>query len=194
MKMDNKQIKRIIAIFLIIIFAVPSCTKSSSTSNGPRVRQATQELLDEFKPIAPLELQPLELVEIPERDAPPENSTFYRLKLGEIAPIDGFLFSDSAAAFITTEYQALSQRFQLTLETQRDRDLARLNLETGLLRLNINSDREKFLLIVRTMDIDIQDLQNIIKEQSSPFPKLFTIISVGISGVALGFILAIIIN
>jgi hypothetical protein len=128
-------------------------------------------------------------------DAPtiePNTSTTarsYRLVLGAPAPVDGLLLNDEAAAFLIAEMEAYQARVVAALEVQRDRDLARLHLEMGELRLQITADRERFGVILAGRDREIARLMEMNESfvaSSNEFP--WDTVLVGVGGLALGLL------
>jgi hypothetical protein len=172
-----------LAVIFLAVLTLNGCAK-----NTPAVRSPTRDLLNTYAPVVAFDPAPLEEVEVPGRDEPPQGSAYYRLNLGEVAPVAGFLLTDPASAFVITEYEAMTQRFQLALTNQRSRDYARLKLETDTLRLQLNTDRAKFQVILRSYDFEIQDLHNIIKDQNSFFHNLVPMVAVGSVGIVVGFV------
>jgi hypothetical protein len=132
----------------------------------------------------------LDVVETPriEPNTSPTART-YRLSLGASAPADGLLLNDEAAAFLIAEMEAFQARVTAALEVQRDRDLARLNLEVGELRLEITSDRERFGVIIAGRDreiIRLMEMNESFVERSNEFP--WDTVLIGVGGLVLGLL------
>jgi len=136
-------------------------------------------------------IDPIEIVETPERqESPDENAFSIRINEGAIAPFAGLLLSDSAAAFIITEYQAQAERFVVALEIQRQKAMARLLLDNQRLTLQINGERERFLVAIRSQQQQILDLRQLNEEANSVWPKVWN----GLVGFAIGTILSLIVG
>lgn len=136
-------------------------------------------------------IDPIELVEAPQRqDNPDENAFSLRITEGAAAPFSGLLLSDSAAAFIITEYQAQGERFSLALEAQRQKATARLVLDNQRLTLQINGERERFLVAIRTQQQQILDLRQLNEDANSVWPKFW----VGLAGFGVGTIIGLIVG
>ena len=175
--------KFMIFSLFVISFTIMNCAKH------PTVRAPTQAVLNQF-PLLPEEhtIAPLEAVTIPEPETAPTTSSYLRLTLGQPAPFNGFIFNDIGAAFLVTEHQALSQRYEAALLNQRERDFARLTLDTNSLRLQINTDRKTFKVLITSFDQRIQDLQEVVEEENSIFHDIWTIVGAGSAGIVVGFV------
>lgn len=136
-------------------------------------------------------IDPIELVEMPARQENPDPNAFtLRLSEGVVAPFSGLLLSNSAAAFIVSEYQAQAERFVLALQHQRQKAIARLLLDNQRLTLQINGERERFLVAVRSQQQQIIDLRQLNEEANSVWPKVW----IGVGAFSVGALIGIIIG
>lgn len=107
-------------------------------------------------------------------------------------PFSGLLLSDSAAAFVASEYEALTQRFQLTLTQQRERDYARLVREVESFRLRLNGDRERFLLIIESQERYVESLEEALRGQDDlNVMEVLSFVGVGALGILIGIVVGI---
>jgi len=135
-----------------------------------------------------VELLPLEEVTVPDREsADPATSRAQRLTTGQAATFDGLLLSDSAAAYVVSEYAAIQSRYGAALIQQRERDFARLLRDTEVLRLRINGDRERFLISFQSQDTYIRELESVALQDNTVMDVL-VITGAGAIGVVLGII------
>lgn len=155
---------------------------------------ALQNYENEFQPLPiPTEetLPPLDPVTLPTRQENPDPGAFtLRLEMGQPSPAAGLFLSDSAAAFVVTEYQALTERFVLTLEIDRQKSFARLLRDNQRLTLQINGERERFLIAIRSQQQQILDLRNLNEEANSVWPKIW----IGLGATAVGIVIGAIVG
>lgn len=170
-------------ICVIMGFGMFGCVDKNKT---PTTTPA-DEVLQQFQPLPHVEPEPLEEIAIPPRDEAPSNSGFYRLRLGQVAPVDGFLFSDPAAAFIVTEYQAINERFTLTLRNQIDRDYARLQRDTLTLRLQNNTDRARMRILYSDQQETVNLLNETLEKETSGnyWTNILLISAAGLAGASI---------
>jgi len=175
---------------LLITFIVTGCG-----SSAPTRPTALQDLASRFPEVeAPAEIEPLEIVVVPAPEPPDATQArTYRLLDGQLAPINGILFTDAASAYIVSEYIAIRERFELALSQQRSRDMARLIRDTDSLRLQINGDRERFRLLLESQGRYIQDLEQLANRDTT-FTDVLLMVGIGaigaVVGVVVGFALA----
>ena len=170
--------------FFTVLFLVSGCGGSGSARPS-----ALQDLASRFPEVeTPTEVEPLEVVVVPAPEPPDTASArTYRLLEGQLAPVDGILFTDAASAYIVSEYIAIRERFELGLSQQRSRDMARLVRDTDSLRLQINGDRERFRIIIESQDRYIQDLEQLANRDTT-FADVLLMVGIGAVGVVVGVV------
>jgi len=174
-------------LLLSTILFLQACTFATPHINSPL--ENLQEQFPNLEIVTEETMPPLVEVTIPERVNTPDDQAYtLRVTVGQTVPFSGILFSDSAAAYVTTEYVALSERFQLALGTQRQMDFARLVLDTNSLRLQINGDRERFFVVLQNQQEQINDLRILNAEANSPWQKIWLGLGVGAAGILLGLL------
>jgi hypothetical protein len=179
--------KKILAMLLTFTLLLQACA-------GTQKPSALQNYEDQFQPLPiPTEesLEQLEVVEIPTRSENPDPNAFtVRLLANQTAPFAGLLLSDSAAAFVVTEYQALTERFVLTLGLQRQKAQARLLRDNQRLTLQINGERERFIVAIRSQQQQIIDLRTLNAEANSVWPKVW----IGLGSLGVGLIVGLVVG
>lgn len=180
-------IKQVIALVVLICFLGTVVGCGGSTGAG---RTTLDNIRAQFPEVEDMPLESLESVVPPLREEPDQTTAFsQRVLRGESAPFSGLLLSDSAAAFVASEYEALTQRFQLALTQQRDLDQARLARELESFRLRLNSDRERFLIIAEGQERHILQLEEIIRNQNEPnLVEILSFVGIGALGILIGIV------
>lgn len=175
--------------FLCAALGGAGCGASQSSSQ----RTTLESIRAQFPQIEEQPVEPLEALETPPRESPNEESSFsQRVLRGESVPFSGLLLSDSAAAFVASEYEAQAQRFSLTLQQQRQRDYARLVRDSEGFRLRLNGDRQRFLIIAEAQERYIQGLETAIRSQDEPnILEILALVGVGALGVLIGIVIGI---
>ena len=111
----------------------------------------------------------------------------------ENAPWDGLLLNPEAMAVIISEYESLLARADLALQTQRNEDLAKLNLETGKLNLIIDAQTQKSVIELQGRDAEIKSCQkinsSIVKDKTSIGKKILLGIGAAAAGILTGILL-----
>ena len=106
------------------------------------------------------------------------------------APFDGILLNPEAMAYIITEYEALGARANTALKNQREYDVIKLNLETGMEQVAFRAYREKNEIISRGKDDEIKRLKDInkkiIEEAKNPWKKIIVYTTIFAAGAAAG--------
>lgn len=177
---------------LLLLFCL-SCTGGCATANSSQfaTRPSLESLREQFAPMPQPELQPLEEVRpiLQEEGADHSTHRTYGISLGESAPFSGLLLSEGAAAYIVTEHQALQERYGVSLTQQRERDFARLLRETETLRLQVNGDRERFLILFESQERYTQDLERMLSNtQETSVVDILAYVGIGAAGVLIGII------
>lgn len=121
------------------------------------------------------ELAPLDEVEVPEpvlsTGENGERQTY--LSAGEPAPWAGVLLNPEAMAFVISQYEAAFERAGAALRLQRELDSARLHLEVGRLRLQIDTERAEHRIIVGGLEREVARLiqihEDYVAEQTGGF-------------------------
>ena len=182
-----------LAGFLMIV-GHSGCTSGASAQGSP-TRATLDQMREQFAPVEHVDPAPLEALETPPAPHPTGDTLrTWRLIHGQLAPVDGILFSDSAAAFVVVEYMAQRERFTLILEQQRERDQLRLLRDTEMLRLQMNGDRERFLIILETQERYIQDLEELMHTQgNTTMDDVWMILAGGGIGVLVGIVLGLLV-
>lgn len=149
------MIKKLISSILLVSILV-GCT----TGNLPG--GSTTAVDDQgFPDMPPLELAPVEAVEVPTVEPNPNPTPApLALTLNQEfrAPYPGIFFSNEQAAYIIAELEAYQRRVSVSMESMRDGYQLRLRHETEELRLQINSDRNRFRIIIAARDAEIARL------------------------------------
>lgn len=140
------------------------------------------------------EIEELSLVETPtvERNTSPTARSI-RIAVGTATPYGGRLLNDEAVSYLHNASVSLELECSAAIRRQRDRDAARLSLDVGELRLQINSDRDRFRVILEGRDREISrllDLNEDLTRDTNAFPweAVLTGIGTGALGLVLGFI------
>ena len=190
------MIKKLISSILLVSILV-GCT----TGNLPG--GSTTAVDDQGFPDMPqLELAPAEDVEVPIVEPNPNPTPApLALTLNQEfrAPYPGIFFSNEQAAYIIAELEAYQRRVSVSMESMRDGYQLRLRHETEELRLQINSDRNRFRMIISARDAEIARLlrQNErFANRGSEFPWEAVLVGAGglligvIGGFLMGFVAA----
>ena len=190
------MIKKIISSILLVSILV-GCT----TGNLPG--GSTTAVDDQgFPDMPPLELAPVEAVEVPAVEPNPTPTPApVELTLNQEfrAPYPGIFFSNEQAAYIIAELEAYQSRVAATMESMRTGFQLRLHNETEELRLQINSDRNRFRMVIAARDTEIARLlrQNErFVNRGSEFPWEAVLVGAGglligvIGGFLMGFVAA----
>ena len=187
--------KLINATTIVLLFSMLLGACAGPNAENRRT-QTLESIRNQFAPMADEQdassIEPLESVIVPPREQPDPSLSFsQRVLLGQSVPFSGLLLSDSAAAFVASEYEAVIQRYELALAQQRSLDLARLARDTSQLRLQINADRERFLIFAESQERYIASLEAMVSQEDQV--DVFQILALVGSG-ALGIIIGIVIG
>jgi len=190
------MIKKLISSILLVSILV-GCT----TGNLPG--GSTTAVDDQgFPDMPPLELAAVEAVEVPAVEPNPTPTPApVELTLNQEfrAPYPGIFFSNEQAAYIIAELEAYQSRVAATMESMRTGFQLRLHSETEELRLQINSDRNRFRMVIAARDTEIARLlrQNErFVNRGSEFPWEAVLVGAGglligvVGGFLMGFIAA----
>jgi hypothetical protein len=190
------MIKRLLSSIFIVSVLV-GCT----TGNLPG--GSTTAVDDQGFPDMPaIELAPVETVEVPTIEpnpTPTPSPVALTLNQEFRAPYPGIFFSSQQAAYIIAELEAYQERVAASMESMRTGFQLRLNTETEELRLQINSDRARFRLVIQARDTEIVRLMRLnerIVNRGSEFPWDAVLVGAGgllvgvIGGFLMGFIAA----
>lgn len=179
--MQNKT--NIICVIILTLFN----SACGSSSNNHRTLNL-ESIRNQFAPLEEREIEPLDTVTLPPREQPDSATSFSaRVIEGQIVPFNGLLLSDAAAAFIASEYEAIIQRCELSLSQQRARDMARLTRDVHRLQLQINIDRERFLLIFESQERHIALLnEELSRKNNVDIFQILGLIGSGALGVIIG--------
>jgi len=192
----NTLTKRTIALVTTLCLVLATVGCGASSSSGPS-RTTLENIRAQFPPLEegpPPE--PLEEVVTPTREQPDAESSFsQRVLQGQSVPFSGLLLSDAAAAFVASEYEALTQRFGASLTQQRQRDFARLVHLSETMRLQINSDRERFLIIAENQETYINSLERALSASNEPnVLEILAMVGIGALGILVGIVVGILLN
>lgn len=155
-----------------------------------------------FPDMPPIELAPVEAVVVPTVEPNPTPTPApIALTLSQefTAPYPGVFFSNEQAAYIIAELEAYQERVSVSMESMRNEFQLRLNTETELLRLQINSDRTRFRLVIEARDAEIARLMRLnerVINRGSEFPWEAVLVGAGglligvIGGFLMGFVAA----
>lgn len=175
----------------LTLFSFLVCSGCGAAGTTSRERTTLENIRAQFPQVEEVPLEPLEAVPMPDREQPDSDTSFsQRVLRGDSVPFSGLLLSDSAAAFVASEYEAQIQRFQLTLTQQRDRDFARLTREIETYRLQLNADRERFLIIAQGQERYIANLEEVIRNQEQPnILEILSFVGIGALGILIGIVI-----
>lgn len=187
--------KRIVSLLCACTLLV-GCNRTPPVSPEANSTSGGEESL--LAPLVEEALTELPLVEAPtvERNTS-TTARRYRVTLGMPAPASGLLLNDEAEAYVFAESEAFEARCRVAITSQRDRDAVRLSLEVGELRLQMNSDRERFRIILDGRDREIQRLMSLnetLSGSASDFPLEEVLLGIGalavglVGGFAVGFL------
>jgi hypothetical protein len=190
------MIKKLISSILLVSI-ITGCT----TGNLPGA--STTAVDDQGFPDMPaVELAPVEAVVVPAVEPSPTPTPLpVELTLNQEfrAPYPGVFFSNEQAAYIIAELEAYQQRVAASMESMRTGFGLRLHTETEELRLQINSDRARFRLVIQGRDNEIARLMRLnerVINRGSEFPWEAVLVGAGglligvIGGFLMGFIAA----
>ena len=190
------MIKKIISSILLISI-LTGCT----TGNLPG--SSTTAVDDHgFPDMSPIELAPAEAVVVPTVEPNPTPTPApISLTLNQefTVPYPGIFFSNEQAAYIIAELEAYQQRVAASMESMRTGFDLRLHTETEELRIQINSDRARFRLVIAARDAEIARLMRLnerVINRGSEFPWEAVLVGAGglligvIGGFLMGFIAA----
>lgn len=184
--------KSLALVVLFVFFTVTACGTSASGQRAGTL----DSIREQFAPLQAEEQpspEPLESVVVPPREQPNTDTSFsQRVLLGQSAPFSGLLLSDAAAAFVASEYEAVIQRYELALTQQRALDYARLLRDTQILRLQINSERERFLLFAESQERHISSLEAAIAQEGGvDVFQILGLVGAGALGIIIGIVIGI---
>lgn len=116
-----------------------------------------------------------------------------RIISGSPAPFSGRLLNDEAMSYIHAASVSLEEACTAAIRRQRDRDAARLTLDVGELRLQLNADRERARIILEGRDREIArllELNETLTNEINAFPWESVLVGVGSGalGLVLGFV------
>lgn len=190
------MIKKLISSILLVSI-ITGCT----TGNLPG--GSTTAVDDQgFPDMPPIELAPVEAIVVPTVEPNPNptpSPVALTLNQEFRAPYPGIFFSSQQAAYIIAELEAYQQRVAASMESMRTGFGLRLHTETEELRLQINSDRTRFRLVIQARDAEIARLMRLnerIVNRGSEFPWDAVLVGAGglligvIGGFLMGFIAA----
>lgn len=148
----------------------------------------------DLEPLEDAAIEELSIVETPvvERNTSPTARSI-RIAAGSLTPYGGRLLNDEAMSYMHTSSTTLEEECGAAIRRQRDRDAARLSLDVGELRLQINSDRSRFRIILDGRDREINRLLELNTELSRdanefPWDALLTGVGAGALGLVIGFV------
>lgn len=149
---------------------------------------------DIYSPVEAVELAPLQAVA--DVSTEPTTGPAPMLVLAGhafTAPVDGLFFTVPVASYILAESEAMQNRANVSLTTQRSMAMARIQLVDETWRLRLNGDRERFKLIHDSDQAEINRLMGLVgnaMEQPHDFPWTAVLFSLGAFavGIITGFI------
>jgi len=113
----------------------------------------------------------------------------------ETAPWDGVLLNHEAIAVVLSDKLVLQKKAELSLETQREVDLAKLNLETNKLKLEIENLVKKHNVLLDGRDEEIKSCQKIntkiIADRNHIKKKIFLGLGTGTAGLVIGVLVGL---
>jgi hypothetical protein len=188
----KKALSLVLSVSLIGTLLIPACGPSAQSI---RTRNTLEAIRNQFAPLEQEDgsIEPLESVQVPPREQPDSSTSFsQRILAGQSAPFSGLLLSDSAAAFVASEYEAIIQRYELALSQQRAMDLARVIRDSRAYRLQINSERERFRIFAESQERYIASLEASLSQQNQvDVLQIFALVGAGAVGIVFGIIIGI---
>lgn len=145
-----------------------------------------------FPDMAEIEVAPVEALEAPILEPNPNptpNPLALTLNQEFVAPYPGIFFSNDQAAYIIAELEAYQQRVAVIMESMRNGFQLRLRNELEGLRIQINSDRNRYRLIIADRNGQISRLlrqTERIANRGAEFP--WEAVLVGAGGLLIGVI------
>jgi len=188
--------KNFLAVIILFFFCNACASSTSIKSPETTVANVTNNLPDglvlEGKTY---KLDDLEIVEI---DGPSvlgnQNGEMQAwINKNELAPFDGILLNPEAMAYIISEYGALKLRSQRAIEKQRLLDVSKLQLETGGLQLELQTNQKKYQILIDGRDNEIKRLQkinkDILEDKSNIWDDLLIAGGSGAAGILIGLLI-----
>lgn len=179
--MINKFISILLSITLI---------SACATGNTARVHSTTPEPTDIYSPVEAIELAPLQTVADISTDSTTGPAPILILSSQAfVAPVDGLFFTVPVASYILAESEAMQNRANVSLITQRQMDMTRLQLVEDTWRIRLNSERERFKIIHNSDIAELNRLMGLVEssmERTHDFP--WVTVFVGIGSLLLGII------
>lgn len=131
---------------------------------------------------------PVVKIEKPENTAGQNGELQDWVVIGNSAPYSGVLLNPEAMAYVISQNEAGEERSKVTVEKQRDLDLAKLNLETAKLQVERDTIERKNQVIVAGRDDELkrsQELnQRLMNDEKKPWKKI--LIGIGSAAVGVG--------
>lgn len=141
------------------------------------------------------ELQKVELPPKPERDPKELGEKQMWVPKGYVVLWEGLLLNPEAAAAIISEYENISFRANQALETQRELDLKKLNLEVGKLKLDLIAQDKKNVIVLEGRDKELKSCQTlnkqILEDRGHLKNKILIGLGSGVAGAVLGLLIGI---
>lgn len=176
----------------------PTTTETTETSGSEAPPEEETDEPEEESELAPLE--EIDLPELRRTDGSNGERQTY-LAEGDPAPFAGILLNPEGMAYIISELEAFQLRAGAALRLQRESDWNRLQLETGRLRLRIDTIQRQHTVVVEGLQRENQRLIRIheeyVEEQEGGFWNTdfgrvlqygLIIIGAGAVGVVVGFL------
>ena len=184
-------LRRITSMFCVLLL-LTGCNNLQSRTSSIAASTSGGEV--DLSPLEETPLEELSLVETPtvERNTSPTARSI-RIAAGTLTPYGGRLLNDEAMSYMHTASTTLEDECGAAIRRQRDRDAARLSLDVGELRLQINSDRDRFRIILDGRDREISRLLALNTElsrdaNSFPWDAVLAGVGAGALGLVIGFV------
>ena len=189
---SNAVIKKLIST--VLFFVLLSACAAGKTIGGHTTTPTPST--DIYSPVEPVEIAPLLAVaDVSIETTTGPAPTLILSQQTFIAPSDGLFFTVPVASFILAENEALQDRANASLLSQREMDMVRLRLNDDTWRTRINSERDRFRIIHESDQNEITRLLGLV-ESSMTGSSNFSWESVASVGLAmlLGVITGIVIE
>lgn len=111
----------------------------------------------------------------------------------DLAPYDGILLTPEAMSLVVSSYDSQKEMYELTIQKQYESDFEVLKIETGKLKVELESQKKKSDTRLEFKDKEIQRLQKINEDISKSKSNILRDILFAAGGVGVGIIAGVII-
>lgn len=187
--------KNLILLLTIVLVGCSTTTSNSKTTTPDKLEK--KEITYNPSIFSEKDL-PVVVVDGPQHRPGSMGEKQTYLTINQPAPYEGVLLNPEGMAYIITEHEALRERADLAVKTQRNLDLNKLNLEVGKLQLELDVTTKKSEIIVKGREDEIARLQTLnnklIEDSNKPWRKILLLTGGFVVGAAVGVIGTVIVE